>query len=311
MPNLGRCAHGPPGPPRRWHLRAVPLSLLRPHNEDAERRGDRGVVGTCLQLLEQGATHIGVATDHVIESFRNDLWPTYKDGSGVDPDLKAQFPWSRRPWRRWFTVWPMVEVEADDALAAAADSRRPTTGSSGSVICTPDKDLGQCVGGKVSQWDRRQDKFRRRGSPWRSRCPPESIPDWLALVGDTADGSPASPAGAPSPPAAVLGHTATSRTSRPTRRLGRRRARRRQAGRHAAASGSSWRCCSGASPRSSATSARWVEVDAWRWTGPRSEFGAVAEQIGNPQLADRAAARGSAHELTAADSRPGPYSRSV
>ena len=110
----------------RVHLVDGTYELFRYHfgpaNKDPDRGATRGVLGSCLLLLEQGATHVGVATDHVIESFRNDLWPTYKDGSGVDPALKAQFPVVEAALAAaGFTVWPMVEVEADDALAAAAE----------------------------------------------------------------------------------------------------------------------------------------------------------------------------------------------
>jgi 5'-3' exonuclease len=177
-----------------------------PANKDPDLGATRGVVGSCLMLLEQGATHVAVATDHVIESFRNDLWPTYKDGSGVDPQLKAQFPLVEDALRAaGFTVWPMIEQEADDALAAgamvaAADERVERV-----TICTPDKDLGQCVGGKVWQWDRRQDKwFDADGVHERLGVLPASIPDLLALVGDSADGFPGLPGWGAKSAAAVL-----------------------------------------------------------------------------------------------------------
>ncbi len=177
-----------------------------PGNKDPLRGATRGVVGSCLMLLEQGATHVAVATDHVIESFRNDLWAGYKDGSGVERELKAQFPVVEDALcAAGFTVWPMVEQEADDALAAgamvaAADERVDKV-----VICTPDKDLGQCVGGKVWQWDRRQDKwFDETGVRGRLGVPPASIPDLLALVGDAADGFPGLPGWGAKSAAAVL-----------------------------------------------------------------------------------------------------------
>ena len=154
----------------------------------------RGVVGTCLSILEGGATHVGVATDHVIESFRNDLWPTYKDGSGVDPELKAQFPLVEEALEAaGFLVWAMVDCEADDALGAAAAQLKDAKGVDRVVICTPDKDMGQCVtdDGKVVQLDRRKETYYDRdGVIEKFGVPPESIPDWLALVGDTADGFP-------------------------------------------------------------------------------------------------------------------------
>jgi len=152
----------------------------------------RGVVGTCLSLLEDGATHVGVATDHVIESFRNDLYGGYKDGSEMEPDIVAQFPLIEEALTAaGFTVWPMVEYEADDALGAgalmaAADDRVEQV-----LICTPDKDLGQCVGGKVVQYDRRKELlYDADGVREKFGVDPESIPDYLALVGDTADGFP-------------------------------------------------------------------------------------------------------------------------
>jgi 5'-3' exonuclease len=177
-----------------------------PANKDPELGATRGVVGSCLMLLEQGATHVAVATDHIIESFRNDLWPTYKDGSGVDPQLKAQFPLVEDALRAaGFTVWPMIEQEADDALAAGAKVAAADERVERVTICTPDKDLGQCVGGKVWQWDRRQDKwFDADGVHERLGVPPASIPDLLALVGDSADGFPGLPGWGAKSAAAVL-----------------------------------------------------------------------------------------------------------
>ncbi len=177
-----------------------------PGNRDPERGATRGVVGSVLQLLESGATHVGVATDHVIESFRNDLWPTYKDGSGVDPNLKAQFPVLEDTlMAAGICTWPMVELEADDALGAAARVAAADPRVDQVIICTPDKDLGQCVGGKVIQWDRRQDKrYGVDGVREKFGVDPESIPDYLALVGDSADGFPGLPGWGSKSAAAVL-----------------------------------------------------------------------------------------------------------
>jgi 5'-3' exonuclease len=152
----------------------------------------RGTVGSVLQLLEGGATHVGVATDHVIESFRNELWATYKDGSGVDPALKSQFPLLEEALEALgVAVFAMVEFEADDALAAAARLAAADERVDRVWICTPDKDMGQCVGGKVVQLDRRQNKLLDvDGVRQKFGVDPESIPDWLALVGDSADGFP-------------------------------------------------------------------------------------------------------------------------
>ena len=177
-----------------------------PANKDPARGATRGVVGSCLMLLEQGATHVAVATDHVIESFRNDLWAGYKDGTGIDRELKAQFPVVEDALRAaGFPVWAMVEQEADDALAAGALVAAGDDSVERVVICTPDKDLGQCVGGKVWQWDRRQDKwFDANGVRDRLGVLPESIPDLLALVGDAADGFPGLPGWGAKSAAAVL-----------------------------------------------------------------------------------------------------------
>ena len=152
----------------------------------------RGVMRSMVGMLDDGATHLGVATDHVITSFRNDLWPGYKTGEGVDPELYAQFPWLEDALRALgVTVWAMVEVEADDALGAAALVAAADDSVERAIICTPDKDLAQCVGPKVVQFDRRAGQFRDREAVIEKYgVPPESIPDWLALVGDTADGFP-------------------------------------------------------------------------------------------------------------------------
>jgi 5'-3' exonuclease len=148
-----------------------------------------------------------VACDHVIESFRNDLWPGYKTSAGMPPELLAQFPVVEDALRAaGFTVWPMVEVEADDALASAAAVAAADDRVGKVVICTPDKDLGQCVvDGKVWQWDRRQDKwFDAAGVRERLGVPPESVPDLLALIGDAADGFPGLPGWGAKSAAAVL-----------------------------------------------------------------------------------------------------------
>ena len=153
----------------------------------------RGVVGSVLQLLEDGATHVGVATDHVIESFRNDLWPGYKTGEGVDPDLWSQaWPLEGALLALGVVVWPMVELEADDALASAAAVAADDAAVDQVLICTPDKDLGQCVQGtRVVQLDRRKRVVvDEDGVVEKFGVRPASIPDYLALVGDSADGFP-------------------------------------------------------------------------------------------------------------------------
>jgi 5'-3' exonuclease len=178
------------------------------HTNDAgEQVGAvRGVLRSMVAMLDDGATHLGVATDHVITSFRNDLWPGYKTGEGIDPDLYTQFPWLEDALRALgVTVWAMVEVEADDALGAAALVAAADDRVERAIICTPDKDLAQCVGGKVVQFDRRAGQFRDSDAVQEKYgVPPESIPDWLALVGDTADGFPGLPGWGAKTAAAVL-----------------------------------------------------------------------------------------------------------
>jgi 5'-3' exonuclease len=153
----------------------------------------RGVLGTVLSMIERGATHLGVATDHVVESFRNDLYPGYKTSEGVAPELLSQFPTLEEALRAMgVVVWPMVEFEADDALASAAAQAATNENVSQVLICTPDKDLSQCVVGKrVVQLDRRRDLLRdEAGVVEKFGVSPRSIPDYLAVVGDSADGFP-------------------------------------------------------------------------------------------------------------------------
>jgi 5'-3' exonuclease len=153
----------------------------------------RGVVHSLLGMVTGGATHLGVATDHVIESFRNGLWPGYKTGAGIEPDLLAQFPLLEEALAAaGFVVWPMVEYEADDALAAAAAAAARDPRVEQVVICSPDKDLAQCVRGtRVVQLNRRtRAVLDEEAVVAKYGVPPASIPDWLALVGDAADGYP-------------------------------------------------------------------------------------------------------------------------
>ena len=155
-----------------------------------------GVLQTVLQMIEGGATHIGVATDHVIESFRNELWPGYKTGAGIERALVAQFhPLEEALEAMGVAVWPMVELEADDALASAALIAAKDGRVEKVCIWTPDKDLGQCVrDDRVVQVDRRGKAIRNAdGVRQKFGVPPELIPDYLALVGDAADGYPGIP----------------------------------------------------------------------------------------------------------------------
>ena len=169
----------------------------------------RGVVQSVLSMLSDGATHVGVATDHVIESFRNDLWPGYKTGEGVPELLMAQFPLLEAALGALgVAVWAMVELEADDALASAAAVASDDRAVARVLICTPDKDLAQCVRGtRVVQLDRRRDVVTdEAGVHERYGVAPASIPDWLALVGDSADGFPGLAGWGKQSAAGVLAH---------------------------------------------------------------------------------------------------------
>lgn len=153
----------------------------------------RGVVLSLMGMLREGATHMGVATDHVIESFRNELWPGYKTSEGIEPELFAQFPLLEEALSSFgFVIWPMVEFEADDALASAAAAAAQDERVERVIICTPDKDLAQCVQGtRVVQMNRRARSLQdESGVIAKFGVLPKSIPDYLALVGDAADGFP-------------------------------------------------------------------------------------------------------------------------
>ncbi len=168
----------------------------------------RGVVQSLLGMIGNGATHLAVATDHVIESFRNGLWSGYKTSAGVEADLLAQFPLLEEALSAaGILVWPMVEFEADDALAAAAVAAARDPRVEQVIICTPDKDLGQCVRGtRIVQLNRRTGvTLDAQGVTQKFGVPPDSIPDYLALVGDAADGYPGLPGWGPKSSAAVLG----------------------------------------------------------------------------------------------------------
>jgi 5'-3' exonuclease len=172
------------------HYYALPSARDRDGREIA---AVRGVLTSILGMIKGGATHLAVATDHVIESFRNGLWAGYKTGAGIDPDLLAQFPLLEETLAAaGVVVWPMVEFEADDALAAGAAVADRDGRVEQVIICTPDKDLAQCVRGtRVVQLNRRTGvTFDEAGVTKKFGVPPKSIPDYLALVGDAADGYP-------------------------------------------------------------------------------------------------------------------------
>jgi 5'-3' exonuclease len=255
--------------------------------------GVRGVVDSLLYLLADGATHVGVATDHVIESFRNDLWPGYKSSEGMDPQILAQFgPLEDAITALGVGLWAMTELEADDAIASAAAVAADDPAVDRVVILSPDKDLAQCVRGtRVVQIDRRQGKtFDEAGVIAKFGVAPESIPDWLALVGDSADGFPGLPGWGAKTAAAVLaahGHLADIPDAP-----------------------GQWRVTVRGAPKLAATLAQGREaaelflelatlrldrslldsVDDLAWTGPTEHFPLMAERLGAPQMADRARA---------------------
>lgn len=177
----------------RYHF-GVPSHVT---DDGREVAATRGVLGSMLSMLEGGATHVGIATDHIIESFRNALLESYKTGEGVDPALRSQFELLEDTLRAvGFCVWPMEDYEADDALGSAAAVASADGLVDRVIICTPDKDLGQCVtaDGRVVQFDRRKEMLTDfAGVVARFGVEPESIPDYLALVGDTSDGIPGVP----------------------------------------------------------------------------------------------------------------------
>ena len=256
-----------------------------------ELRAVRGVVTSMLGLLEGGATHLGVATDHVIESFRNDLWPGYKTGEGIDPVLRAQFePLEDALRALGVVVWAMVEFEADDAMAAAASMASADARVEQVIVCTPDKDLAQCVrGDRVVQLDRRTREVRNdAGVQQKFGVAPESIPDWLALVGDSADGFPGLPGWGAKSAATVLARyrhleqipkraEAWDVPTRGTARL-------------AATLVEQWERAllfrRLATLRADAPIG--ADVDALRWKGPRAELANWAERFGAPTLQERA-----------------------
>jgi 5'-3' exonuclease len=231
----------------------------------------RGVLGTMAQMLEGGATHIGVATDHIIESFRNDLWPGYKTGAGVDPALKAQFtPLEEALAAMGVAVWPMVELEADDALASAAHLAAADDRVQKVCIWTPDKDLAQCVvGERVVQVDRKSGQIRDADAV-RAKfgVEPAKIADYLALVGDSADGYPGIPGIGPKTAASLIKRYGAIEDFPPTALTG--------SFEHALLFKTL------ATLRVDAP--LFDDVDAMRWSGPSASFAAVVAEIGDKRL---------------------------
>jgi 5'-3' exonuclease len=258
--------------------------LRRFHKTDPPFGAVAGVVSMTVKMIEDGATHIGVATDHVIESFRNELWPGYKTGAGIEPALRAQFhPLEDALAAMGVVVWPMVEFEADDALAAAAHLSARDKKVEKVCIWTPDKDLAQCVvDDRVVQIDRRKNEIRgAEAIRAKFGVPPEFIADYLALVGDSADGYPGLPGfGAKTAARLINQHgpiedfpaSLLSDTNRELALLFKNLATLRTDAR-----------------LDSPTNGKTTSVAKLRWRGANEQFPTVAEKIGNPRLTERVA----------------------
>lgn len=250
---------------------------LRRFNDGKDRRfgAAAGVLNTVLQMIGDGATHVGVATDHVIESFRNKLWPGYKTGAGIDRALRSQFePLEDGLRAMGVPVWAMIELEADDALASAATIAARDSRVEKVCIWTPDKDLAQSVrGDRVVQIDRRTKVIRDAdGVRAKFGVDPELIPDYLALVGDSADGYPGI-AGIGAKGAASLLTRYGSIETFPPEVLGERQALALQFKELALL-------------RTDADLFR--DVDELKWRGPTAEFGAMCERLESPDIFARA-----------------------
>ena len=270
----------------------APRAAGTPAPSVGDRAAVRGVLGTVLRMLEEGSTQLGVATDHVIESFRNQLWPGYKTGDGLDPALWDQFhPLEDALAAMGVPVWAMVEYEADDALAAAAALAAEDPNVAQVRIWTPDKDLAQCVSGqRVVQIDRRSGAVRDEPAVIaKFGVPPSSIPDWLALVGDSADGYPGIAGWGAKSAAAVLAHYGRIEDIPTFEHQWTVRVR-----------GASTLAGALASHRAEAELFKVLatlrreapvsaNVAAMAWHGPESRFSKVAAQLGAPGMAERAA----------------------
>jgi len=270
------------------HFYAVP----RRQDVDGNEIGAvRGVVSSVLALLRDGATHVAVATDHVVESFRNDLWHGYKHGEGLEPELATQFhPVEEALRAMGILVWGMVEFEADDAMAAAAAKLTADPDVECIYLCTPDKDLAQCVvDDRVVQFDRRAGEIRNAAAiEKRFGVPPCAIPDYLALVGDSADGFPGVRGWGAKSTATVLGHYGfLERIPHDAQQW---TVTVRGAARLADALRDSWEDAvlfrELATLRTDAVSIDGAEALLWR--GPTESFADVAARIGAPELAQRA-----------------------
>jgi 5'-3' exonuclease len=262
-----------------------------------------GVLGSVLAMIHDGATHLGVATDHVIESFRNALWEGYKRGEGIEPALLAQFhPLEEALRAMGVVVWPMKDLEADDALASAAHRAAADPRVERVLLCTPDKDLAQCVSGtRVVQFDRRRREIRdEAGVTAKFGVPPRSIPDYLALVGDTADGYPGLRGWGAKSAAAVLAVYGRLEDipDDPARWTVAVRGAPRLAATLAAGREAALLFRTLATLRSDASV--FTDVEELRWRGPRPDFEVVAERLVAPDLWVRA------RRLAAGGEGPGP-----
>ena len=282
----------------RVHLIDGTYELFRHHygvppevREKSKAAATRGVVNSMLMLLAEGATHVGVATDHVIESFRNDLWPGYKSSAGMPEELLVQFPLLEEALAALgLAVWPMVDLEADDGLASAAAVAADDERVIQAIICTPDKDLGQCVvGDRVVQLDRRKNVvFDEAGITEKFGVLPTSIPDYLAVVGDSADGFPGLKGWGAKAAAAVLRRYPHLED---VPRLGERwdievRGCRSLANTLADQYETALLFRELATLRIDRAAVD--SVDDWRWTGPTPDFADVCERIGATSFVARA-----------------------
>ena len=269
------------------HFFAVPSR----HDANGKEIGAvRGVVGTVLTMLEDGATHLGVATDHVIESFRNEMWPGYKTGAGIDPALSSQFgPLEEALEALGVRVWAMVEQEADDALAAAAKVASADRRVKRVLVCTPDKDLAQCVSDpRIVQVDRRNRRRLDEAAVHdKFGVTPASIPDWLGLVGDSADGFPGLRGWGAKSAATVLDRY--ERIEQIPEEPGEWEVDVRGAQKLASTlSANRDLALLFRDLATLRTDAPVGAIDDWRWSGPTAEFGEWAERLGAEGMAKRA-----------------------
>lgn len=282
----------------RVHLIDGTYELFRQHFGQVSRHGEAGpydaaigVVASTLQLVSTGATHLGVASDHIIESFRNDLYTGYKTSAGMDPVLLRQIPVMEEALVACgFATWAMVEWEADDALATAASLADADSRVEQVLIVTPDKDLCQCVrGSRVVEYDRRKDEIIDEAAVMaKFGVPPSSIADYLALVGDSADGYPGLPGWGAKSAATVLAKFGTiDAIPRSSGDWGLPALR----GAEKLARTLSDQLADALLFRTLATVALDVPVgtvDDWQWKGPTNTFGALAAKLGAPDLVARA-----------------------